>query len=128
MRIKLTSLLVADQDAALKFYTEILGFVCKSDMPMGEFRWLTVVSPQAPDEIELVLEPNVNAAAKVYQEALFDQQIPFTAFEVDDIDAEYNRLTAADVAFLAPPMTMGPVCAAVLNDTCGNWIQLYQNV
>jgi len=128
MRIKLTSLLVADQGAALQFYTDILGFTCKSDIPMGAFRWLTVVSPQAPDEIELVLEPNVNPAAKTYQEALFEQQIPFTAFEVDDVNSEFTRLSNLGVAFLAPPVEMGPVKAAVFNDTCGNLIQIYQNL
>jgi len=92
MRIRLNSLLVDDQDKALTFYTDIMGFEKKNDIPLGEFRWLTVVSPQAPDDVELVLEPNNNPAAKTFQKAMFDQGIPYTAFEVDDIQGECERL------------------------------------
>jgi len=126
MRIKLTSVLVDDQDKGLKFYTDVLGFVKKHDIPVGEFRWITVVSPEGPDDLELALEPNANPAAKTYQEALFKQGIPLTAFEVADLDAEFDRLKARGVAFTREPIEAGPVRIAVLSDTCGNLIQLYQ--
>ena len=126
MKIKLTSAIVDDQDKALGFYTEVLGFLKKNDIPAGEFRWLTVVSPEGPDDIELVLEPNANPASKSYQEALFEQGVPLTAFEVEDIQEEYERLKSLGVVFRSEPTKMGPVTIAVFDDTCGNFIQLYQ--
>lgn len=128
MRIKLTSLMVDDQDKALRFYTEVLGFQKKHEIPVGEYRWLTVTSPDGPDDIELSLEPNANPAGKAFQEAMFAQGIPIGAFEVSDIEAEYTRLLAHGVAFTHAPTTMGPVRIAILSDTCGNLIQLYQHV
>src|SRR5512143_1039673 len=109
MRIKLTSVMVDDQDKALRFYTEVLGFVKKMDVPAGEFRWLTVVSPEGPDDLELVLEPNVNPAARTWQEALLAQGIPITAFEVSDLAAEHARLEGLGVVFRTKPTPMGPV-------------------
>ena len=126
MKIKLTSVFVDDQAKALKFYTEKLGFVVKNDIPMGEARWLTVVSPEAPDEAELLLEPNSNAAAKVYQEALFKQGIPINAFAVDDIHGDFETLRKRGVVFRSEPTSMGPTTVATLEDTCGNLIRLYQ--
>ncbi|WP_434046417.1 MULTISPECIES: VOC family protein [Sorangium] len=126
MRIKLNSIMVEDQDRALKFYTEVLGFKKKHDIPLGEYRWITVVSPEGPDDVELVLEPNANPASKTYQQALFAQGIPLTAFEVADLKAEFARLKEHQVAFTKEPTPMGPVMIAVLSDTCGNLIQLYQ--
>ena len=127
MRIKLTSVMVDDQSKALKFYTGILGFVPKHDIPVGgPYRWLTVVSPEAPDDAELSLEPNANPAGKTFQDALFTQGIPITAFEVDDIDQEFKRLKGLGVAFTQEPMQAGPVKIATCADTCGNLIQLYQ--
>ncbi len=126
MKIKLSSVMVDDQDKALKFYTEVLGFVKKTDIPAGKFKWLTVVSPEGPDDIELLLEPNDNPAAKTYQEALFEQGIPFTAFAVDDIHNEYEGLKKLGVVFRSEPTKMGEVTVVVFNDTCGNLIQLYQ--
>lgn len=128
MRIRLNSIMVEDQEKALRFYTEVLGFLKKQDFPVGEYRWITVVSPEAPDETQLVLEPNANPAGKTFQEALFAQRIPATAFEVSDVAAEYARLTKLGVTFQAAPQRMGAVEVAVLSDTCGNWIQLYQLV
>lgn len=126
MKIKLSSVMVDDQDKALKFYTQILGFAKKEDIPVGEARWLTVVSPEAPDEVELVLEPNSNPAAKTYQRVLFEQGIPLTAFHVEDIQSEYERLQQLGVVFLSEPRNMGTATFAVFDDTCGNLIQLYQ--
>ena len=126
LQIKLTSVLVDDQAKALAFYTEVLGFLKKSDFPVGEFRWITVVSPDGPDDVELALEPNANPAAKTYQEALFGQGIPLAPFEVDDVEAEYIRLKAQNVSFTREPTEMGAVKIAVLSDTCGNLIQLHQ--
>lgn len=126
MKIKLTSVLVDDQDKALKFYTEVLGFVKKEDRPVGQFRWLTVVSPEGPPDIELLLEPNDNPAARTYQEALFEQGIPLTAFAVEDIQEEYERLRGLGVVFRTEPTRTGSVLVAVFDDTCGNLIQLYQ--
>ena len=126
MKIQLTSVFVDDQDKALKFYVDVLGFVKKEDMPVGEFKWLTVVSPEGPDDIELLLEPNNNPAAKTYQQAIFDQEIPAAAFAVDDIHQEYERLKDEDVVFTMEPTESGPAILAVFNDTCGNLIQLYQ--
>ena len=125
MRIKLTSIMVNDQDRALQFYTNVLGFRKKHDIPVGEYKWLTVVSPEAPD-VELSLEPNANPAAKTFQDAMFNQGIPLAAFEVSDLQAEYTRLRAAGVAFMRQPTNAGPVTIAVFADTCGNLIQLYQ--
>ena len=126
MKIKLNSIMVDNQDKALKFYTEVLGFIKSKEIPMGEFRWLTVVSPEG-GETELSLEPNANPAGKTFQEAMFQQGIPMTAFEVDDIEAEFQRLTAHGVAFTRTPMNAGPVTFAVFADTCGNLIQMYQH-
>jgi catechol 2,3-dioxygenase-like lactoylglutathione lyase family enzyme len=126
MRIRLTSVLVDDQGRALDFYTRVLGFVKKTDLPAGKFRWLTVVSPEAPDEVELLLEPNDNPAARAYQRAVFEQGIPLAAFAVDDVRAEYERLRGLGVVFRSEPTAMGPTTVAVLDDTCGNLIQLYQ--
>jgi len=128
MRIKLTSIMVDEQDKATRFYTEILGFKKKHDIPVGEYRWITVTSPEGPDDLELVLEPNANPAARLFQEAMFSQGIPLAAFEVTDIGGEFARLTAQGVAFTRPPTKAGPVTLAVFADTCGNLIQLYQPV
>ncbi len=118
--------MVTDQDKALKFYTDILGFVKKRDIPMGEHKWLTVVSGEERDGVELLLEPMGFAPARVYQKALFDAGIPLTAFHVSDIQQEYERLQNLGVVFSMPPTKMGPATIAVLNDTCGNNIQLVQ--
>ena len=126
LKIKLTSVIVDDQDKARRFYTDILGFVVKVDLPVGRFRWLTVVSPEGPDDIELVLEPNDNPAARTYQQALFEQGIPLTAFVVDDIQREFARLKGLGVAFHTEPIKMGEVTIAVFDDTCGNLIQIFQ--
>jgi predicted enzyme related to lactoylglutathione lyase len=126
LRIKLTSIMVDDQTKALRFYTDVLGFTKKNEIPVGEYRWLTVVSPEAPDDIELSLEPNANPAAKAFQEAMFKQGIPLAAFEVSDIQGEYARLVKHGVAFTCEPTSAGPVTIAILADTCGNLIQLYQ--
>jgi len=126
MRIKLQSIMVDDQAKALTFYTKVLGFRVKHDIPAGGARWITVVSPEGPDDLELVLEPNGNPAARTFQEAMFTQGIPLAAFEVTDIEAEHARLGAHDVAFTMPPTSMGPVTIAMFADTCGNLIQLYQ--
>ncbi|HTE11065.1 MAG TPA: VOC family protein, partial [Chitinophagaceae bacterium] len=123
---RLTSVLVDDQDKALKFYTEILGFVKKIDIPMGEHKWLTVVSKEEQDGVELLLEPMGFAPAQVFQKALFEAGIPLTAFHADDVEKEYERLTRAGVAFSMKPTMMGPVKIVVFNDTCGNNIQLFQ--
>jgi glyoxylase I family protein len=126
MRIKLTSIMVDDQDKALRFYTEVLRFRKKHDIPVGEYRWITVTSPEGPDDLELALEPNANPAGKTFQDAMFSQGIPLAAFEVTDIAGEFARLTAKGVAFTRPPTDAGPVTIAVFADTCGNLIQLYQ--
>jgi catechol 2,3-dioxygenase-like lactoylglutathione lyase family enzyme len=124
MRINLSSVLVDDQDKAESFYTEILGFRKKTEIPMGSHRWLTVVAPDDPDGVELVLEPDEHPAAKPFKQALMNDGIPFTSFAVDDVDREYERLTALGVRFTQPPVDMGPVKTAVLDDTCGNLIQI----
>jgi catechol 2,3-dioxygenase-like lactoylglutathione lyase family enzyme len=126
MKIRLVSIFVEDQDKALRFYTDVLGFVKKVDLPAGGARWITVVSPEAPDELELVLEPNAHPAARAYQEALFKDGIPVTAFESDDIRSECRRLKERGVVFTLEPMAAGPVTIAVFSDTCGNLIQVYQ--
>jgi glyoxylase I family protein len=126
MRIKLTSIMVDDQEKALRFYTEVLGFTKKHDIPVGEYRWITVFSPEGREDLELALEPNANPAGKTFQESMFAQGIPLAAFEVADIRAEFARLSAQGVAFTQPPTPAGPVTIAVFADTCGNLIQLYQ--
>jgi len=126
MKIKLSSVFVDDQDKALKFYTEVLGFVKKTDIPVGQFKWLTVVSPEEPDGTELLLEPSDNPATKTFKKAIFEQGIPLTAFAVEDIQKEYERLTKLGVRFTMEPTRMGPTTLAVFDDTCGNFIQLYQ--
>lgn len=124
IRITTTSVLVDDQAKALDFYTNTLGFVKRTDMPAGAFRWLTVVGPDAQDGVELLLEPDEHPAAKVFKAALVEDGIPYTSFGVQDATAEYERLSALGVRFTQPPMTMGPVTMAVLDDTCGNLIQI----
>jgi catechol 2,3-dioxygenase-like lactoylglutathione lyase family enzyme len=124
MRINLTSVMVDDQDRALRFYTDTLGFQLKHDIPMGEARWITVVSPDNPDGTELVLEPDGHPAAKPFKDALVTDGIPFTAFEVDDVRTEFDRLSGLGVRFTQQPAEMGPVVTAVLDDTCGNLIQI----
>lgn len=126
MRIVVTSVLVDDQDKALRFYTDVLGFVKKTDVPVGAHRWLTVVSPDDPDGVELLLEPDEHPAAKPFKQALVEDGIPFNSFDVKDVNAEYQRLVAAGVRFTQPPVEMGPVITAVLDDTCGNLIQIAQ--
>ena len=126
LKIVVTSVLVDDQDKALKFYTEALGFVVKHDIPMGAYRWLTVVSPADPDGVELLLEPDQHPAAKPWKQALVADGIPCTSFGVDDIAAEHRRLEAIGVHFTQPPVNYGPVSTAVLDDTCGNLIQIAQ--
>jgi catechol 2,3-dioxygenase-like lactoylglutathione lyase family enzyme len=124
MRINLTSVLVDDQDKALHFYTEVLGFEKKIEVPLGEHRWLTVVSPAEPDGVELVLEPDEHPAVRPFKEALVRDGIPFTSFAVDDVHAEHTRLTSLGVRFTQEPASMGPVTTAVFDDTCGNLIQI----
>ena len=124
MKINLTSVLVDDQEKALRFYTEVLGFVKKHDVPLGEARWLTVVSEEAPDGTELVLEPDGHPAAKPFKAALVEDGIPFTSFAVDDVHREFERLSQLGVQFTQAPADMGPVTTAVLDDTCGNLIQI----
>jgi len=126
LRIKLTSVFVKDQEKALQFYTGTLGFVKKADIPAGEYRWLTVVSPEEPNGGELVLEPNGNPAAKAYQEAILSQGIPATMFFVDDVQKEYDRLRKLGVAFKSGPAQAGPAVIAIFEDTCGNLIQISQ--
>ena len=124
MKINVTSVYVDDQDKALAFYTDVLGFVKKNDIPAGEYRWLTVVSPDAPDGVELLLEPDAHPAARPFKEALVADGMPFTSFAVDNVQAEFDRLSAQGVTFVQPPTEMGPVTTAVFDDTCGNLIQL----
>ena len=126
MKIKLTSIMVEDQERALAFYTQVLGFKKKREFPAGAYRWITVVLPEGPDDVELSLEPNANPAGKTFQRAMFDQGIPVAAFEVADIAAEFARLKAAGVAVTTEPARMGPVTIAIFSDTCGNLIQIYQ--
>lgn len=128
IRIALTSVLVDDQQKALEFYVGTLGFRLKQDLPVGDHRWLTVVSPADPDGTELLLEPVGFAPARTYQKALHDAGIPLTAFRVDDLAAEHRRLTGLGVAFRAPPTAAGPVRIALIEDGCGNLIQLFQPV
>src|SRR5437762_12592847 len=116
MKIKLTSVMVDDQDKALKFYTEVLGFVKKQDFPVGEFKWLTVVSPEEPDCVELALEPDANPASKTFKTALYEQRIPFTAFAVEDVQREYERMKGLGVAFSKQPTTEYGKTVAVFDD------------
>ena len=126
MKIVVTSVLVDDQEKARRFYTDVLGFVVKTDIPVGEARWLTVVSPQDPDGTELLLEPDDHPAAKPFKEALVADGIPVTSFGVDDITAEVDRLKGHGVRFTQDPVAMGAVTTAVFDDTCGNLIQIAQ--
>lgn len=124
MRINLTSVFVDDQERALRFYTEVLGFAAKHDVPLGEDRWITVVSPEDPEGTELLLEPSGHPAVPPYKAALVADGIPAASFAVDDVRAEHARLTGLGVRFTQPPVEMGPVTTAVLDDTCGNLVQL----
>jgi catechol 2,3-dioxygenase-like lactoylglutathione lyase family enzyme len=127
IKIKLTSIMVDNQDKALKFYTEVLGFAKSKDFDVGGgLRWITLISPAGHPDVELALEPNMNPAGKTFQSALFQQNIPATAFEVDDLQAEYERLKGLGVVFSMEPMKMGALSLAVFADTCGNLIQIYQ--
>lgn len=124
MKISLASVFVDDQEKALRFYTDVLGFATKHDIPLGEFRWITVVSPQDPGGTELLLEPDAHPAVAPFRTALVADGIPATSFAVTDVQAEYDRLLALGVRFTQEPTTMGPVTTAVLDDTCGNLIQI----
>jgi len=124
MKINLTSVLVDDQSKALQFYTDVLGFVKKTDIPLGENRWLTVVSPDQPEGPELLLEPDEHPAAKPFKQALVEDGIPFTSFAVDDVHKEFDRLHGLGVRFTQEPVQAGPATTAVFDDTCGNLIQI----
>jgi catechol 2,3-dioxygenase-like lactoylglutathione lyase family enzyme len=124
MRINLTNVLVDDQEKALHFYTDVLGFVKKHDIDLGAARWLTVVSPQEPDGVELLLEPDEHPAARPFKEALVSDGVPFTSFAVEDVNAEFDRLRSLGVLFTQEPTDMGPTRTAILDDTCGNLIQI----
>ena len=124
MRINLASVLVDDQDKALRFYTEVLGFVPKTDLPMGEVRWLTVVSPEEPEGTELLLEPDLHPAARPFKEALVADGIPYTSFAVDDVHETWQRLGGLGVRFTQEPSSAGSVTTAIFDDTCGNLIQV----
>jgi catechol 2,3-dioxygenase-like lactoylglutathione lyase family enzyme len=124
MRITTTSVFVDDQQKAFEFYTEVLGFLPKNDVPLGEHRWLTVAAPDGPDGVELLLEPKDHPAVGPFTEALVADGIPFASFGVDDVAVEYERLQGLGVSFVQPPLEMGPVTTAILDDTCGNLIQI----
>lgn len=126
MKISLNSVIVQDQEHALRFYTEVLGFEKKVDIPAGDHRWLTVVSPEDPDGTQLVLEPNAHPAAAKYQRALYQSAIPLTSFAVDDVQAEYERLAGMGITFSMAPTDIGDAIVAIFDDTCGNMIQIYQ--
>jgi catechol 2,3-dioxygenase-like lactoylglutathione lyase family enzyme len=126
IKINISSVFVDDQAKALTFYTEVLGFVKKHDLPAGDARWLTVVAPTGSPDVELLLEPNGHPAAKAYQRAIFEDGIPATSFAVDDIQKEYERMTKLGVVFRGKPTAMGPAVIAVFDDTCGNLIMLAQ--
>ncbi|TAJ91801.1 MAG: VOC family protein [Gammaproteobacteria bacterium] len=128
MKIYVTSVFVDDQAKALEFYTTKLGFQKKTDIPLGEYRWLTVVAPNQPDGVELLLEPSAHSAVPPFKQALINDGIPFTSFEVDDIDREFKRLQSLNVEFTLNPTPAGEVIIAVFDDTCGNLIQLMQRV
>ena len=125
MKVLLTSIHVDDQDKALRFYTEVLGFLPSQDIPVGEYRWITVKSPEGVGA-EISLEPNANPVALAYQQGLFEQGVPVNSFEVEDIQAEYRRLKARGVVFTREPAQAGPVWTAVFSDTCGNLVQIHQ--
>ena len=126
MRITLCSVFVDDQDKALRFYTDMLGFVKKMDIPAGKFRWLTVVSPEGSSDVELVLEPNDNPAASTYQKVIFEAGIPATSFAAANVQREFEQLQKKGVVFTTEPTKAGPVTIAVFNDTCGNLIQIHE--
>jgi catechol 2,3-dioxygenase-like lactoylglutathione lyase family enzyme len=126
MRIVVTSVFVEDQEEALGFYTEVLGFRKKEDVPLGGDRWLTVVSPEEPEGVELLLEPSGHPAVEPFKRALVEDGIPFTSFDVEDVDAEHARLEGLGVRFTQPPTAFGDVTTAVFDDTCGNLIQIAQ--
>ncbi|MCK9519230.1 MAG: VOC family protein [Dehalococcoidia bacterium] len=126
MKIKLVSVHVDDQEKALQFYTDVLGFTKKTDVSAGDYRWLTVVSPEEPDGAELVLEPNDNPAARSYQQALFEQSIPAVVFYTSDLQRDHDRLAGKGVTFTVPPTTEARGAMAILDDTCGNLVQLTQ--
>ena len=126
MKIVVTSVLVDEQEKALLFYRDVLGFLPKLDIPMGKYRWLTLVSPADPDGVQLLLEPDEHPAAKPFKAALVADGIPFTSFEVEDVVAEHERLTALGVTFTRPPVAMDQVTTAIFDDTCGNLIQIAQ--
>ena len=126
MRINVTSVLVDDQDKALKFYTDVLGFDKKEDVPVGEYKWLTVVSPEEPEGTELLLEPDAHPAAGPFKQALVEDGIPFTSFAVDNVHREYERLREVGVHFTQEPLEMEGVTMAVFDDTCGNLIQIVE--
>jgi predicted enzyme related to lactoylglutathione lyase len=126
MRINLTSVFVDDQRAALAFYTDVLGFTKRRDIPLGSDSWLTVVSPDSPDGPELLLEPSSHPAVKPYRDALVEDGIPLAQFAVDDLEAEHARLTGEGVVFTQPPTDIGAAVVAVFDDTCGNLIQLVE--
>ena len=126
MRINATSVMVDDQQKALRFYTETLGFRLKHNIPLGEHAWITVVSEEAPEGTELVLEPDAHPAARPFKKALVEDGIPYTSFAVDDVEAEHGRLVAKGVRFVQPPTDLGTVITAVFDDTCGNLIQIQE--
>ena len=128
IKIYVTSVPVEDQEKALKFYTQKLGFVKKKDVPLGEYKWLTVVSPEEQSGVELLLEPMAFEPAKLYQQSLKEAGIPWTSFAVDDVESEYKRLSDLGVEFSITPREAGTVMIAVLDDTCGNYIQLMQEL
>ena len=126
MKIKLNSVIVRDQEHALRFYTEVLGFIKKTEISVGDYNWLTVVSPDETDGPQLVLEPNAHPASAAYQKALFETGTPLTSFAVDDFQGEFERLKALGVKFTMEPTDVGTAIIAVFDDTCGNFIQIYQ--
>lgn len=126
MKIKLTSVMVDDQDKALRFYTDVLGFAKRRDFPVGEFRWISLISPEGYPDVELALEPNANPAGRAFQSAMFEQGIPIAAFEIADVREEFRRLKAHGVVFSIEPTQAGLITLAVFADTCGNLLQIYQ--
>jgi len=126
VKIRLNSVIVRDQEHALRFYTEVLGFIKKTEIPVGDYKWLTVVSRDEPDAAQLVLEPDAHPAAATYQKALFETGTPLTSFAVDDVQGDVERLKALGVTFTMEPTDVGTAIIAVFDDTCGNFIQIYQ--
>lgn len=126
MKITLNSVIVRDQEHAFRFYTEVLGFIKKTEIPLGEYKWLTVVSPEEPGGTQLVLEPNAHPASAAYQKALFETGTPLTSFAVEDVQGEVEKLKALGVTFTMEPTDVGTAIIAVFDDTCGNFIQIYQ--